>query len=208
MPRSSAVRKQTLVDAIPNIYSDEELAGMCKDPSRKEWAFTLLHSRWRERLIRFFQKKIGDSARSEDLVQETFLRVSDHIEHFDCEKKFSPWIYTIAGRLVSNEWRNRKCSPILYYGQVQGSCPEDFSFESVDPKADASRLAEEKSFNAKLKKEIRKLPPHMQLIFTMRDIDGKTYKEIAEEEHLSLGTVKSRVNRARSAMRDGLGRNN
>lgn len=202
MPRTSALRKETPVHTFPKIYSDETLCKLCADPSRKEWAFAELYSRWQKRLFYFIQNRVHDTGRSEDLVQESFFRVSRHIEHFKVEKKFSTWLYTIASHLATNEIRNRRRSTIVYYGQLEGACSEDFSIDAIDPKADTSKLLDKKILKARVNKAIRELPPHLQTALQLRNIEDRKYDEIAEMEHIKVGTVKSRINRARNAVRE------
>ena len=76
-------------------------------------AFTELVSRYHVRLLNFIYRTIGDRDRAEDLVQETFIRVYRHLHRFDQTKKFSTWLYTIAGNLAKNELRNRSRNPLV-----------------------------------------------------------------------------------------------
>ena len=70
-------------------------------------AFGELVRRYDQRLLNFVYRTIGDRERSEDLIQETFVRVYRHLHRFDQSKKFSTWIYTISSNLAKNELRNR-----------------------------------------------------------------------------------------------------
>ena len=78
-------------------------------------AFTELVRRYETRLLAFVQRTIGDQARAEDLVQEAFVRVFRHLHRFDQSRKFSSWIYTIAGNLAKNELRNRSRNPLVLF---------------------------------------------------------------------------------------------
>ena len=86
-------------------------------------AFEELVARYHGRLITFVNRMIGDRERSEDLVQEAFMRVYRHLHRFDPTKKFSTWIYTIASNLAKNELRNRNRSPLVYYQSLRPAWP-------------------------------------------------------------------------------------
>ncbi|MCE2802892.1 MAG: sigma-70 family RNA polymerase sigma factor [Gemmatimonadetes bacterium] len=83
-------------------------------------AFDVLFHRYQSRLLNFINRTIGDRERAEDLVQEAFIRVHRHIARFDRAKKFSTWIYTIAGNLAKNELRNRGRNPIVLFQAMGG----------------------------------------------------------------------------------------
>ena len=78
-------------------------------------AFEILVERYQARLLNFVYRIVGDRERSEDLVQEAFIRVHRHLARFDRTKKFSTWIYTIASNLAKNELRNRARSPLVLF---------------------------------------------------------------------------------------------
>ena len=84
-------------------------------------AFQCLYDRYRDRLIHFIIRKTGDPDRAQDLVQETFIRVTRHLHRFDTTKKFSTWVYTIASNLSKNELRNRSRSPLVLFQRLTGN---------------------------------------------------------------------------------------
>src|SRR5881392_4380478 len=89
--------------------------------SGEERAFSELVERYQTRLLNFIYRTIGDRDRAEDLVQEDFIRVYRHLHRFDCSKKFSTWVYTIASNLAKNELRNRSRSPLVLFQTMRGS---------------------------------------------------------------------------------------
>src|SRR5690606_10841911 len=84
-------------------------------------AFTELAERYHGRLINFVYRTTGDRERSEDLVQETFIRVYRHLHRFDQSRKFSTWVYTIASNLAKNELRNRSRNPLVLFQTIRKS---------------------------------------------------------------------------------------
>ncbi|MDQ8151127.1 MAG: sigma-70 family RNA polymerase sigma factor [Gemmatimonadota bacterium] len=163
-------------------------------------AFDVLFHRYQSRLLNFINRTIGDRERAEDLVQEAFIRVHRHIARFDRAKKFSTWIYTIAGNLAKNELRNRGRNPIVLF-QAMGTDHDDDErpLEFEDPDSRPDDLFEQRHLREMIDGAVAQLPTHHQKVFVMRELEGRSYEEIAELTDCNLGTVKSRLNRARSA---------
>ena len=182
-----------------------EIAGL--DDSRvvqlfldgEERAFNELVRRYDKRLQNFVFGTLGDRERAEDLVQETFVRVYRHLERFDQSRKFSTWIYTIAGNLAKNELRNRSRNPIVLFQSLVKNWEADFRpLEWEDPKTRPDDLYRKRALREKVHDAVRQLPEHHRAVFVLRELHGKNYDEMAEITGCSLGTVKSRLNRARN----------
>ena len=166
----------------------------------EERAFEELVDRYQSRLIGFVYRTVGDRERAEDLVQEVFIRVYRHLHRFDTTKKFSTWVYTIASNLAKNELRNRSRSPLVLYQSLRPRGEEDqrpLQFEDARSRPDdmfAGRHLRELVDAA-----VATLAPHHREVFVMRELEGRSYEEIAQLTRCNLGTVKSRLNRARRA---------
>jgi len=163
-------------------------------------AFQSLYDRYRDRLVHFITRKTGDSDRAQDLVQEAFIRVTRHLHRFDTSKKFSTWIYTIAGNLSKNELRNRSRSPLVLFQKLTGSWDDDhrpIQFEDFSTKPDD--LYRKRYLRRLVEDTVQTLPEHHQLVFRLRELEGKSYEEISEITGVNLGTVKSRLHRARNS---------
>ncbi len=176
-----------------NALIEAHLAG---DPR----AFGQIVSRYQVRLLNFVYRMIGDRERAEDLVQEAFLRVYRHLDRFDRTRKFSTWVYTIASNLAKNELRNRSRSPLIALDQ--GRATEEEEPRVVEYEDAASRpdqLYEQRHLRALVDQTVARLSSHHREVFVLREIEGKSYEEIAEIMHCNLGTVKSRLNRARQS---------
>lgn len=166
----------------------------------EERAFQELVERYQTRLLNFVYRTIGDRERAEDLVQEVFIRVYRHIHRFDRTKKFSTWIYTIASNLAKNELRNRSRNPLVLFQTITGAHGEDerpLQFEDTTSRPDD--LFQKRHLQSLVEETIAQLPEHHRQVFVLREIEGKSYEEIAEITDCNLGTVKSRLNRARTA---------
>ncbi len=163
-------------------------------------AFNELYNRYRDRLVHFIIRKTGDPDRAQDLVQEAFIRVTRHLHRFDTSKKFSTWIYTIASNLSKNELRNRSRSPLVLFQKLTGGWEDDhrpLQFEDYSFNPDS--LYRKRYLRRLVESTVQDLPEHHQLVFRLRELEGKSYEEIAEITGVNLGTVKSRLHRARSS---------
>lgn len=156
--------------------------------------------RYQTRLLNFVYRSIGDRERAEDLVQEAFIRVHRHLHRFDQGKKFSTWIYTIASNLAKNELRNRSRNPLVLFQTIRKNWEADhrpLQFEDTQSRPDD--LFRKRHLRELVESSVSQLPEHHRKVFVLREMEGKSYEEIAEITGCNLGTVKSRLNRARNS---------
>ena len=162
-------------------------------------AFGELVERYQTRLLNFVYRTTGDRERAEDLVQETFIRVYRHLHRFDQTKKFSTWIYTIASNLAKNELRNRSRNPLVLFQTIKKNWDADARpLEWEDNTYRPDDLFRKRQLKQVVDGVVGELPEHHRTVFMLREMEGKTYEEIAEITGCNLGTVKSRLNRARN----------
>jgi len=163
-------------------------------------AFGTLVDRYQTRLLNFVNRTIGDRECSEDLVQEVFIRVFRHLHRFDQTKKFSTWIYTIASNLAKNELRNRSRNPLVLFQTIKKNWDADHRpLQFEDPTARPDDLYRKRYLKDAVEQCVSGLPTHHREVFVLRELEGKSYAEIAEITGCNLGTVKSRLNRARNS---------
>ncbi len=197
-PRQAAVQSAPL-PGRPSFkeLDDSSLVATYLDGSKR--AFNELVARYQRRLLNFVYRTIGDRERAEDLVQEVFIRVHRHLARFDQSKKFSTWIYTIAANLAKNELRNRSRSPLVLFQTIKKNWEADhrpLQFEDRHQRPDD--LYRKRHLRQLVEWSVNQLPEHHRVVFMLRELEGKTYEEIAEITDCNLGTVKSRLNRARN----------
>jgi len=179
-------------------YDDQELvaAHLAGHPG----AFAELYDRYRDRLVHFIARRTGDRDRAEDLVQEAFIRVTRHLHRFDQSKKFSTWIYTICSNLAKNELRNRSRSPLVLFQRLTTHWePEHRPLQFEDSSMRPDDMYRKRYLKDLVEKTVEELPEHHRLVFKLRELQGKSYEEIAEITGVNLGTVKSRLHRARTS---------
>lgn len=150
-------------------------------------SYNTLVNRYKDRLFNVLYRMLSSEDEANDLLQETFLRVWQHKMSYDFRFAFSTWIYTIALNLARNELRRRKKIKFL----------DIFDFAD---KLTAKEEKQDTSANLKalLESEMKRLPEKYKTAFLLRDVDNLSYEEIAQVLGVPLGTVKSRVNRARA----------
>lgn len=201
---ASVVRKQLIT--TPAVSVREQLKLM--DDSGvvtaflggEERAFEELVVRYQTRLLNFIYRTVGDRERAEDLVQEVFIRVYRHLHRFDRSKKFSTWVYTIASNLAKNELRNRSRNPLVLFQTVKKNWQdEDRPLEFEDSSTRPDDMYRKRHLRQVVEESVAKLPEHHRDVFVLRELEGKSYEEIAEITGCNLGTVKSRLNRARNS---------
>lgn len=156
-------------------------------------AFSELVDRYKDRLMNVIGRMLLSRDDAEDVVQETFVRVYQHRQSFNFQHCFSTWIYTIGLNLARNELRKRKKFKFYDITEMKGNEAE-FAVEMKLP----NRLPQV------LNAAIKELPEKYRTAFILRDIQEQPYEEVAKILSIPLGTVKSRVNRARMMLRDKL----
>ena len=156
-------------------------------------AFNSMVDRYKDRLMNVIGRMLASHEEAEDIVQETFVRVYQHRQSFNFQHCFSTWIYTIGLNLARNELRKRRRFKFFEISELQGN-EKEFAVEAKVP----SRLPE------MLNEAVDTLPSKYREAFLLRDIEEMPYEEVAKVLDVPLGTVKSRVNRARLMLREKL----
>ncbi|HEX8391608.1 MAG TPA: sigma-70 family RNA polymerase sigma factor [Longimicrobium sp.] len=167
--------------------------------------FRVLVERYEPRIQGFLRKRLNDEERVADLTQDTFLRIHRARESYDPARKFSTWIHTIANNLLKNEFRNRSRRRETAFSELRPDAsasgaaarPVEFASGGADPSREAYRSELRKAIDV----AIERMDEHHRIPFVMREVEDRTYEEIAEEIGIPVGTVKSRLNRARNSFR-------
>ena len=174
------------------IYSDEQLIGRFQ--SGDERAYVELVNRYKDRLLNFVFQFLGDSEQAEDVVQDTMLRLYEKKHYYKEIAKFSTWIYTIARNLANTELRKRKRRKTTYLSQMS---KEERQYEIPAVQDDVDQGLHNEVINDRIQTAINHLPEHFKMVIILRDIQGLSYDDISNIVEVPLGTVKSRINRAR-----------
>ncbi len=170
-------------------------------------AFDALVIRHKDRVFNLCYRLLGDFQEADDSAQEIFLKVFRSIKRFRFEAAFSTWLYRIAvntckNRLKSSEYRQKKMTISLEnpVPSETGTPPREIRDNGNSP----GNHIEKKERMRQVQKAVDALPPDQKTVVTLRDIQGLSYEEIADITGLNLGTVKSRLSRARVGLREKL----
>ncbi|MCX7798330.1 MAG: sigma-70 family RNA polymerase sigma factor [Melioribacter sp.] len=176
--------------------SDEELIKRFQETDDLE-AYEILVRRYKDPLMNYVYRFVGDRDVCTDIVQDTMIKFYLNKDSYKEFAKFSTWIYTIAGNLAKNELKRRKRRNILSLSPTEDEKQiqvEDKSIVAPDRAADSNIK------NDMIQKALMKIKPVYREMVILRDIQGLSYEEIAEIKKVSLGTVKSRINRGRTQL--------
>jgi RNA polymerase sigma-70 factor (ECF subfamily) len=147
---------------------------------------------------------LNDYEEAVDLSQETFVRLYFALERYHTEFAFSTYIYRIATNLAISELRKRKRRTLLSLtGLFQGD-DEKIEFQPPDTRTLQDAGFEEDERSRTIARAIETLPPKYRLPVILRDVEGKSYEEVAAILELGLGTTKSRISRGRGLLKEKL----
>lgn len=179
---------------MPPIRSDEEGQGW--DPG-DEYLLRDLVRDHSSRLQRFIIKHIGNTSEAEDLAQQAFVEAARSYRNFRGESQLSSWLYGIALNLVRNHLSR---APERRHAFVSDSVLEEQASSALSP----DRVLEQNQTMALLQESLDELPENMRDILLMVGLDDISYEEAAALLTVPIGTVRSRLSRARSALREKL----
>ena len=173
-------------------YTDELL--ISRFQSGDENAYVELVNRYKDKLTNFVFYFLNDEEHADDIVQETFIRLYEKKHYYKQIAKFSTWIYTIARNLANTELRKKKRTKVMYLSQMNNQ-KKDYDLKSNDP--DLNTEIENEFLMKEIHTAIDKLSENYKSVIILRDIQGLDYEQISTIVGVPLGTVKSRINRAR-----------
>ena len=173
------------------IFTDEELISRFQNGDER--AYVELVNRYKDRLLNFVFQFLGDIEQAEDVVQDTMLRLYEKKHYYKEIAKFSTWIYTIARNLANTELRKRKRRKTTYLSQLS----KDRQFEIPAIQDDVDQSLQNEFINDRIQSAISNLPEHFKVVIILRDIQELSYEDISNIVEVPLGTIKSRINRAR-----------
>ncbi len=181
-----------------NDLSDEEV--MMEFVSGNELAFTVMMRRHKDKVINYLYRFIGNYDDCYDLAQEVFVRVHRYKDNYKPTIKFTTWIYTMAANLAKTElnryWRKKSIS-IERYGEDENQTwdfPDTKTYQP-DERVDQTTIAQ------RIQKALMMVSPTHRELIILRDIEECSYEDIAMITNCEVGTVKSRLNRARKKIR-------
>ena len=176
----------------PFVYTDEQL--IKRFQAGDEGAYMELVNRYRNRLMPFVFQFVGDMEQAEDVVQDTMLKLYEKKHYYREIAKFSTWLYTIARNLANTELRKRKRRKTTLLSQMSRD-EKDYDLPAVQP--ETGQGVQREFVEKRTQTAIQQLPEHFKTVIILRDIQELSYEDISNIVEVPIGTVKSRINRAR-----------
>jgi len=174
-----------------------------------EMAFSLLIAQYSHSVYSLVARSLRDPSDAADVTQEVFVKVFRNISGFQGEASLRTWIYRIALHEASNQrrwWSRHKRQELTIDAPLENDEGETFCLADALATSDASPYdcAAQAEMKERIEAALRTLPEAFRTVVVLREIEGFGYEEIAEILDVNLGTVKSRLTRGRSALREAL----
>ena len=177
--------------------SDEQLLADYRSGDKS--SFSELVGRYQRELYHFLVRFLGNRAAAEDVFQETFLQVHQSAEQFDPQRRFRPWLFTIAANKARDLIRSQARRPTNPL-QASISPGDDESGEFIDLMQSVTAVPSEPMEREELQKQVQHtvtgMPEHLREILLLSYFHQFPYKQISEILDIPLGTVKSRLHAA------------
>ena len=173
----------------------------------REDAFRELVRRYERPVFSLIFRMVRESATAEDLAQDTFIKVLNHIDKYRPEFKLSSWLFKIANNVAIDHLRRRQIATISMSGSPHAGTASEVEATSFDIASDDESALDEmesKELGSAIEKAIARLRPEYRSCILLRHVEGRSYEEIAATLDLPLGTVKTYIHRARHQLRESL----
>jgi RNA polymerase sigma-70 factor (ECF subfamily) len=189
---------------LPNL-PDADVVALAQQG--REPAFRELIRRYERPVFSLIYRMVRDSTTAEDLAQDAFIKVLNHIDKYRPEFKFSSWLFKIANNIAIDHLRRRQLDTISIDGSPNAMTASELEATSFDIADDSENALDElasKELGNAIEQAIGKLRPEYRNCIMLRHVEGRSYEEIAATLDLPLGTVKTYIHRARHQLREAL----
>ncbi len=185
---------------MKTVYGDEkELLARCRQGDLA--AYDILMQRYEKKIYALCLRMSGNSFDAEDLAQEVFLKAFRALPNFHGQSAFSTWLFRIAANTCLDERRRRKRRPAaLPLEKMLPTEDGEIRVEVPDKSSDPLAAALNREMKDEIQELLDQLPPKQRSVVILRDLQGFSYEEISRMLKINMGTLKSRLNRARSQL--------
>jgi RNA polymerase sigma-70 factor (ECF subfamily) len=180
--------------------NSDELSIIDRFKHGEKAAFEELVLKYQDRIYNLCRQMLGNSSDAEDAAQDTFLKAYQKLKDFNPESSLYTWLYRIAVNTCL-DYKKRPFFASLFRSSDEG---EEFMVEQPSDGPSPERLYESKQMGAALQISFKHLSPKLRTVIILKEIEGLSYEEIAEVLEISIGTVKSRISRARDELKKSL----
>jgi len=184
--------------------NEEDLALMAKVACGDEDAFAKIVAKHQHAVLGTVAKMTNQSSDTEDIAQQVFIRLWKSAERYQPTAKFTTFLFTITRNLVFNATRKKSGKNEYSFDALEGKWRQSIEDKSSDSRPD--KLIEQTELRQIIDQAISSLPEKQRLAVVLRRYEKMPYEEIAETLGISVPAVKSQLFRARTALRDSLGK--
>ncbi|MHC4661460.1 MAG: RNA polymerase sigma factor [Planctomycetota bacterium] len=181
--------------------SDEELLLRCKHgtPAEARMYIDVIVSRYEAQLVNYLYRMLGDRGSAEDLFQETFIRIFRKVRDYKTIARFTTWMYTIATNLALNEIRDRKKRPRIILDRPANETEAEHGLGSTIPSDTETpdKTVQRRDIGRLVQKAVARIPEVYRAVLILCDLEGLSYQEAAAVLDVNIGTIRSRLARAR-----------
>jgi RNA polymerase sigma-70 factor (ECF subfamily) len=167
-------------------------------------AFELLVVKYQRRIERLIGRMVRDHNLVEDIAQETFIRAYRALAQFRGEAQFYTWLYRIAVNTAKKALVDLKRDPVVFESALRGGSDDEDETSVMENELTTAETPETelaaKEIATAVNSAMEALPDELRQAVTLREIEGLSYEEIAEVMNCPIGTVRSRIFRAREAI--------
>lgn len=182
------IKKKNL--EYPKIFNlDDDFYLIKKSLEGDDSSFKILLNRHKDKVRNIIYITLGNSDSVDDIAQDVFITVYRNLNKFRFESQFTTWLYRITINKCKDHLRRKKIKSLIM--PLKDS--DDAGYEQSNESDDISKIVHQ---------AIEKLPEKLRIPLLLKDIEGLSYQEIAETVQCELGTVKSRIFRAREGLKN------
>jgi RNA polymerase sigma factor RpoE len=166
-------------------------------------AFDLLVIKYQHKIVHLVNRYVKDPSEAQDVAQDTFIKAYKALGDFRGESAFYTWLYRIAINTAKNYLLSRSRRHTDYEVEMQDAEQIENAPQLKDIETPEDQLMNDQIIHV-IRQAIEKLPEEMRIAITLREFEGMSYEEIAEAMDCPIGTVRSRIFRAREAIDEKL----
>ena len=184
---------------------DADLVSLAQEG--REQAYRELIRRYERPVFSLIYRMVRDREIAEDLAQDSFIKVLNHIDRYRPEFKLSSWLFKIANNVAIDHLRKRQIDTVSMDGSPHAATAAEIEATQIEIAAQQESALEEmeaKEIGGAIERAISSLRPEYRACIMLRHVEGRSYEEIAATLDLPLGTVKTYIHRARHQLREAL----
>lgn len=188
--------------SAPSASPDSDALLVQRSQAGDTRAFELLVIKYQRRIQRLVARMVRDPGLVEDIAQETFIRAYRALGQFRGDAQFYTWLYRIAANTAKKSLLEARRNPVLVAHSMQGQVADETSARDLEPSTmeTPEALLASRELAAMVNTAMEALPEDLRQAITLREVEGLSYEDIAEIMHCPIGTVRSRIFRAREAI--------